>query len=97
MPQFPSTSYNYKHIATATTTVVKNLGGVLHGISINSAANAATISVYDGLTASGTVIGIITLGAAVTVPGAAVLTDINFGVGLTLVTTGTLDITVRYA
>lgn len=99
MPQFPATSYNYKHIATTTTTVVKALPGVLHGVFLNSGTSGAVITFYDNASAaSGTVIAVITLGAGVTSPQARTLFDINFVNGLTILTaTQVADLTVLYA
>lgn len=46
-----------KNINTATTTLVKTGNGVLYAIVVNTAA-AGTTSIYDGLTAGGTLIGV---------------------------------------
>lgn len=85
-------AYDYKNIATATTTVVKSGAGVLHGIVINTTA-AATITVYDNTSAAGTKIATI---AASPVIGSTFLYDIAFSTGLTIVTAGASDITVSY-
>ncbi len=85
----------FNHISTLTTTTVKSGAGFLHTVTINTkGASANVITVYDSLTASGTVIGVID-GTA----GPVTFTyDAAFSIGLTFLTaTGTAaDITVTY-
>ena len=86
--------YSYAYIATQTTTLVKTGQGVLHSITINTPAATGTITVYDGLSASGTKFATITSFAAGT---ETFLYDVIFGTGLTIVTaTANVDITVAY-
>ncbi len=89
----PVGSYAYNHISTATTTTVKTGAGILGGLSINSPA-AGTVTVYDSLTGSGTVIAVLTL--TTTTPLATVLQVLQFSTGLTLVTSAAVDLTVAY-
>jgi hypothetical protein len=87
--------YSYAHISTNATTVVKAAAGSLHSITINSKGASANIAtVYDGVSAAGTVIGIIDTTAG----SQNFLYDVALSAGLTIVTaTGTAaDITVSY-
>ena len=87
--------FSYNHIATAVTTVVKNAAGFLHGISVNTKGTvASTITIYDNIAGSGSVIGVID---SLNLAGLFIL-DVSFLTGLTIVTTGTVapDITVSY-
>lgn len=88
-------SFAYAHISTNATTTVKSGNGTLHAITVNTkgaSANVATI--YDSLTATGQVIGIIDTTAG----PAALPYDLAFSIGLTIVTaTGTAaDLTVTF-
>lgn len=88
---------SYKNITTAATTLVKTGEGSLHSIAINETVASATITIYDGLTAAtGTLIGTITNPGTLIESQLSLLYDVSFGVGLTIVTTGTQDITVAY-
>lgn len=83
------------HIATNTTTVVKSGAGVLHSIVINTKGGVGnTITVYNNTAGSGTILAIIDSTASV----GTLLYDLQFSVGLTIVTaTGTApDITVTF-
>lgn len=90
-----TTQNSYSHIATSTTTTVKSGAGTLKRVTVNSLGTVASITtVYDSLTATGTVIAIINT-LALSGPFDY---DIQFNTGLTIVTTGTVapDITVSY-
>jgi hypothetical protein len=87
-----TSAFNYKNIAAAATTLVKTGPGVLHSVTINTTA-AATIGIFDGLTAAGTPIGTIAASPAI---GSAFSFDVAFATGLTIVTAGASDITVSY-
>lgn len=89
---------NFTNITTGTTTTLKSGRGRLSRIVVNKAVAAATITVYDSTTGSGTKIGTITFGAAL-------LSDppiqsnygndgLLFQTGLTIVTSGATDLTV---
>ena len=87
----------HAHITTSTSTAVKSTSGTLYGLTINTGQAGASITVYDGTTAAGAVIGIYSATAqgAVTMPGpgAAIVT------GIYVVTAGATpaDVTVFYA
>lgn len=69
------------YISTATTTLVETGPGVLHTITIGG-GTLGTIAIYDGLTAGGTLIA----SFDATTPRGSYTLDINFSVGLTIVT-----------
>jgi len=80
-----------KHIAVASTVLIKTGVGVLLRICINTTA-AGTVTIYDGLTASGTVIGILKASIA-----EGVYTfGCRFNSGLCIVAGAASDITVVY-
>jgi hypothetical protein len=83
----------YVHVTTAGTYYLKNQAGVLHKIVLN-APTGTLITLYDGVDNTGVVI------ASIDTPAQAnpvTLTyDLNFNVGLTVVTTGTWDVTFIY-
>lgn len=79
------------NISTATTTTVKSGAGLLHVLTINTAA-AGTITIYDNTAASGTKIATIAASAA----GPNFIFDVVFTTGLTIVTAAASDITVSY-
>lgn len=88
--------WNYTHITTAATTVVKATNGVLHTITINTPVASGVINLYDNASTSGTVIGVITLPSTL-IEGPITLTyDALFLNGLTIISTGTFDVTVTY-
>lgn len=93
-----SMNFAYKNITLGapTTTAVKTLPGILHCITINKAAVSAIIAVYDGLSASGTLIATITMPATLLKNQVSLVYDVAFAVGLTIVTTTAQDITVSY-
>jgi hypothetical protein len=83
----------YKHISTATTTICKYGAGTLHSIAMNNPTNN-TVTIYDSTAGSGTVIAVINPGSAA-VP--FILTyNLDFYLGLTIVTAGTPDLTIVY-
>ncbi len=82
----------YKHLTTGTT-VCKYGAGTLHSIIVNTPANQ-TVTLYDNTAGSGTVMAVITLGNN-TVP-IELHYDMDFYTGLTIVLSGTVDITAIY-
>ena len=89
-------SFAFSNLLANATTLVKTGSGLLHGITINNAgASSNTCTVYDGLSAAGTVIATID---TVELNGRNLLYDVHFVTGLTIVIgTGTAaDITVAY-
>jgi hypothetical protein len=86
---------SYKHISTGTV-VVKPVAGYLDRIVFNGGSSSATVTLYDNpTTATGTVIAIQTLSASTNV-AAAIVYNLLFTTGLTIIVTGTVDITVMY-
>lgn len=88
--------YNYTHITTQTTTLIKTGAGILHSIIVNSHAASCTIEMDDALTHTSPVIGIITLPSTITaVIPISLEYDVQFSTGLSI-TTGVAnpDITV---
>lgn len=83
--------YSALNIATATTTTVKSGAGYLHSIVVNTTA-AGSITIYDNTAGSGTKIA--TLKASI--GENTYLYDVNFSVGLTIVTGAASDITATY-
>lgn len=98
VPPFPvfQVMPNSTHITTATTTAAIVSGpGVIGTVLVNTLVASGTITLYDSLTASGTVIGIIATPSTITgvtpfqMPYNRVLAN-----GLTAVTTGAQDVTI---
>lgn len=87
----------YQNITTATTTVVKSGPGFLYGLLIGTPAASATITIYDNTAGSGTKITTITMPAALLSSGPIpVPINVAFSTGLTIVTTGTTEVTVSF-
>lgn len=87
-------NHSYINLTAAGTTVVKSAAGVLNRVVFNNPVAAATVTLYDNVTASGTKIGTITVPAA---PQLAALSyNVAFNFGLTVVITGAPDITISY-
>lgn len=81
----------FLNIASATTTQVKSGGGTLRAIIVNLTA-AGAITIYDNTASSGTKIA--TLKASI---GEGVYTfNVNFSVGLRVVTAAASDVTVVF-
>jgi hypothetical protein len=87
-------TYQYKNLTGAGTSTLKSSPGFLHSVCTNTAANTATVTLYDGLTASGTAIGKVTSFTSLT--GCAVM-DVAYWTGLTAVVAGgSPDLTVTF-
>jgi len=86
------------NIATATTTViVPSRPGALLRVIVNKPLADAVITIYDSGTGSGTKIGTITFPATLLSSGpVAVEYGAVFAVGLTVVTSAAVDLTVVY-
>lgn len=96
-PPLDPPSYLNAHITTATTTLVKTGPGTLRSICVNTVATPGTITIDDALTATTPTYGVITSPTTVTgVDPFCQTYNISFFTGLTIVTTGTQDITVNY-
>ena len=88
--------YNYKSITGQATTTVKSGAGFLHAIDFTATA-AGVITVYDNTTNSGTVIRTITSPATLLQNEVTKILDLNFNIGLTVVTaTANQDIVITY-
>lgn len=87
--------YNYTHITTQTTTLVKTGAGILHSIIVNSHAASATIEFDDAITHTNPM-GIITLPSTITaVIPISLEYDVQFSTGLSITTgVANADITV---
>lgn len=82
----------YKNITTNTTTVVKSSQGRLYAVVVNNKGSTGTVTLYDNASAaSGTKIGTLSLTAE-----GSINYSVAFANGLTVVTTGTPDITVSF-
>lgn len=91
---FEIEGFLYNHISSNATTLVNTGAGVLSNISINKAGASSNIAtIYDGISAAGTVIAIIDTTTARSIPY-----TVAYTVGLCIVTsTGTAaDLTVSY-
>jgi hypothetical protein len=85
----------YTHITGDVTTAIKPAPGTLHAVCLNTPVATEIITLFDSLTAAGTVIAVITVPASpqpVCLPYHA-----SFNVGLTVLTaTAASDITVTW-
>jgi hypothetical protein len=91
--------FNYQNITAAapTTTVVKTGIGDFNGITINKATANAVIAIYDGIDATGTLIGTITLPATLLLSQDFIPYNVSFRKGLTIVTsTAACDLTISF-
>jgi hypothetical protein len=98
MPQYPANQpigFSYAHIYGAGTTQVRAGGGLLQSLIVNVAPSGGTVTLYNNTVGSGAAIAAFTFSAGVA--GLPIPYGINFGTGLTVVTTGsTTDLTVIY-
>ena len=84
----------YIPLGAPTTTVCKVGPGTLHRIIVGKTINAATISIYDAVTATNT-LAVLTSGASALAPYCVEL-QIDFFTGLTIVTSAAQDVTAVY-
>lgn len=83
----------YNHF-TSGTVVVKTGTGFLHTLSVSSSSSGGTVTLYDGVGATGNVIARVNFVNNVTV---SLELDVTFSAGLTAVVSGALgDYTVSY-
>jgi hypothetical protein len=85
-------SYSYRHFgATTTGTLVKSGAGILHAVSIGDAGSGMVVTLYDGVDATGTVIGVYKAAGGY-------LLDVEFTTGLYAVISATTmgDVTIAY-
>lgn len=84
----------FSEITSATTTLINSGAGILHSVNVNTCVAAATIKIYNALTATGTPITITCGATAAALP--TLVYDDYFGTGITVVTSGATDVTVTY-
>jgi len=84
----------YRNLTTAATSVLKSSQGVLHSVCVNNPSGSDTVTIYDNTAASGTKIA--TLALTTSSPTGCYVYDATFNTGLTVVKSGTNDITVNY-
>ncbi len=92
---FTEHHFQYAHITTSTTTVVKASAGFVHLVAVNTKGTiASTITVYDNTSAAGQVVAVVD---SLNLFGVFIY-DIQMNTGITVVTTGTVapDVTVSY-
>ncbi len=95
IPSNQPVGQSYKHVTTGTV-IVKGSAGYLDRIVINSGSSSASLTLYDNPTVgSGNVIAIQTLSAS-TNAGAAIVYNLLFLTGLTIVVSGTIDATIMF-
>jgi hypothetical protein len=82
---------SYHNLTGNATTTVKSGSGVLDRIVVNTAGTSSTVTVYDNTAGSGTKIATASGNAQVVLSY-----GVHFATGLTIVTTGSPDITVSY-
>lgn len=87
--QYPLSYQVAAHIGSAITananTQVKTGAGILYGLSVNTAGSAWVATIYDGTSASGTLLYTVDLNAV----GPIVTPPTIFNIGLFIVTSGT--------
>ncbi len=89
--------YTYTNITSATTTLIKSGAGTLHSIVVNTPVGSGVIEMDDALTHTTPKIGTITFPATILSIGyLSNMYDIAFTTGLSITTTGTMDITVAW-
>jgi hypothetical protein len=85
----------FLNITTATTTTVKTGPGTFVRLVVNKAVLSGVITIYDNTAGSGTKIGTITYGAALlSDPPIEATYEVQFSIGLTIVTSAATDLTV---
>ena len=90
----PDGGYMFTNIISNTTTTPKKGAGYFKRLMINTLIASATITIYDNTAASGTKIATITLPSVITGDAPTFLDfDVGFATGLTIVTSGSTDIT----
>lgn len=72
-----------RYIAAATTTLVKTGSGTLSQLNVNTGGAGSIATIYDGLTAAGTVMAIVDTATRGVLP-----LNVNFVTGLCVVTSG---------
>lgn len=88
--------YNYSNVvATGGGGLLRTGPGVLHCIAFNKPIATSVLTIYDGLTAGGTVIATITIPASPMTP--TMIYDVAFATGLFVVmATANMDVTISW-
>lgn len=88
----------FVNITTATTTIVKATPGSLITLVVNTPVASGTITMYNNTAGSGAKVGTITFPATLVSDGPIeVKYNVACSTGITIVTTGIMDITVVYS
>lgn len=92
--------FSYAHLSGNGTSTVKSGAGVLGNVCVNNNDTGGSATIYDNTAGSGTVIGVINVGADSLSTVGPVCLDyhVSFSTGLTVVTAGSSsnDVTVTY-
>ena len=80
----PVIEYGYRHRHLDDTALVLTGSGILHTLTINSpdTTASATVTIYDGLTNAGVVIGVIAMDAALFVVPVTLVYDVKVATGI---------------
>lgn len=87
-------AHKFTNITSATTTAIKSGEGKLVRITINTKATSGVVTIYDNTAGSGTTIGTITNPGTLLDNAQTYEYGVHFRTGLTIVTSGTQNITV---
>lgn len=89
--------YSYVHITTATTTLVKSGAGTLHALIVNTPVLSGVVELDDAITHTTPIVAKVTYPATLVSDGPdSVIYDLAFSTGMSVTTTGVMDITVVY-
>jgi hypothetical protein len=87
-------TYNYTNVPSATSTLIKTGGGILHSVVVNQAsASGGTISVNDSISATGTTPQIAIINCATT---GTFVYDVVFVNGLAVTNSSSPNVVVTY-
>jgi hypothetical protein len=92
MSGFPSAGCKSTHLSAAGSTAIT--AGIFFGLTVNTGAAGATVTLYDGIDNTGTIIGVYS--AAAVSELLAPMVGCALTKGLYAVVTGTPDITLYY-
>ena len=89
--------WRFLNITSIGTYLIKNSAGVLHNLTFNKASDNGVYTLYDGVDATGTVIGTVDHPNSANNPTVFLGYDVAFEEGLTIVVTvASGDLTVSY-
>lgn len=83
----------FKNITSATTTLVYTGACTLQYLTVNKAVASQTVTIYDGIDATGTVVGTVAMPATLTENNYTLEYEVALTTGLAIVTSGSTDIT----